>query len=425
MMSTSIPRQRWSHVIPIAFIMYTIAFMDRINVGMALPSMAKDLHFSPTIGGTVFGIFFIGYLVLQIPGGHLAEKWSAKKFILTLLIIWGVFAIITGFVQNVTELLIARFFLGVAEGGVWPATLIFLSHWFPRDERARANNLWMLCLPVAAVVVSPLSGYILHVSNWHWLFILEGLPPWLWAILWAIYIKDVPSQARWISPEERQYIETTVSAERLQRDRPDLGTMRKALTSKEVWLLAVVYFFSVIPGYGIASFLPSLLKKGGFSTQTAGFITALPFVIAIIGLVVNGWLSDRSLVRRKFVIIPMLILGVGVVVSAFLESAVGISLVLLILAGYGLYAYLGPFWALVAQLLPPETAGGGMGLINAIGNLGGFFGPFIVGALDTATGSFLTGFLFLGVSAIAVAILISFVRIREGTAARVETQQSA
>lgn len=418
-MSAVIARQRWSHIIPVAFLMYTIAFMDRINVGLALPAMAKSLHFDPTIGGTVFGIFFIGYLVMQIPGGHLAEKWSAKRVVLILLLVWGFFAILTGFVQNVTELLLVRFLLGVAEGGVWPATLILLSHWFPRDERARANNYWMLCLPVAAALVSPISGYILHVSNWHVLFIIEGLPPFIWAVVWAIFIQDLPSQARWLSAEERQYIEQTVGAERANRDRPDLNTMRKALSSGSVWRLAIIYFFSVIPGYGIASFLPSLLKQAGFSIQVDGILTALPFVMAIIGLIVTGYLSDRSLNRRRYVIIPMLILGIGVVLSALTQHLVVLSLILIIAAGFGLYAYLGPFWALVGQFLPPETTGAGFGLINAVGNLGGFFGPFIVGFLDTATKSFVTGFVFLGVAAIIVAILISFFKIREGKEARV------
>ena len=414
------PRGRWNHVIPVAFLMYTIAFMDRINVGLALPPMAKSLHFNPTIGGTVFGIFFIGYLILQIPGGYLAEKWSAKRVVLVLLVAWGLFAILTGFVQNVTQLLVVRFLLGVVEGGVWPATLILLSHWFPRDERARANNLWMLCLPVAATLVSPLSGYILHISNWHMLFIIEGIPPFVWAIVWAIFIQDTPAKASWISTEERNFIEHAVASERADRDRPDLNTMAKAFKSGTVWRLALVYFFAVIPGYGVASFLPSLLKKAGFGVQAQGIITALPFVTAIIGLIVVGWLSDRAMARKRFVIVPVLILGVGVVVSALTQNAVGLSLVLLILAGFGLYSFLGPFWALVGQLLPPETAGSGFGLINAIGNLGGFFGPLVIGALDTATGSFFTGFLFLGLSALLVAVLIWGVHIREGKDAEVK-----
>lgn len=423
----SVPNQRWRRIIPIAFLMYTIAFMDRINVGVALPAMAKSLHFSSTISGTVFGIFFVGYLVLQIPGGHLAERWSAKRVVLILLVSWAVFAILTGFVQSVTELLIVRFFLGVAEGGVWPATLILLSHWFPREERARANNLWMLCLPVAAAVVSPLSGLILSQShdNWRLLFVVEGIPPLIWAVVWALFLDDLPAQASWISPEERAYVEQAVQAERERRDRPDLRTYRAALTSPVVWLLCLAYFFIVIPGYGIASFLPTLLKRSGYSIGVVGVLTALPFVAAIVGLIVTGWLSDRAMSRRRHVIVPSIILGVGVVASALTQHLVVVSLLLLIAAGYGLYAMLGPFWAMVGQLLPPQTAGGGMGLVNAIGNLGGFAGPFIVGALDTATGSFLTGFMFLGLSALMVVLIVRAIPVREGQAARVIGDQAA
>lgn len=334
---------------------------------------------------------------------------------------WALFAILTGFVQNVTELLIVRFLLGVSEGGVWPATLILLSHWFPREERARANNLWMLCLPVAAAAVSPLSGLILSVSheNWRLLFIIEGIPPLVWAVVWALFLDDLPSQAKWISPAERAYVEQAVGTERQKRDRPNLATYRTALTSPVLWIMCLAYFFIVIPGYGISSFLPTLLKKSGLSIGVVGVLTALPSVAAIVGLVVTGWLSDRTMTRRRHVIVPSLILGVGVVASALTEHLVALSFILLVGAGYGLYAMLGPIWAIVGQLLPPETAGGGMGLVNAIGNLGGFVGPLIVGALDTATGSFLTGFLFLGLSSLAVVVIMQVVPVREGNAARV------
>ncbi|MHB8295870.1 MAG: MFS transporter [Acidimicrobiales bacterium] len=411
--------KRWRRVIPVAFLMYTIAFMDRINVGVALPAMSKSLHFSTTIGGLVFGIFFVGYLVLQIPGGHLAEAWSAKKVILTLLIAWSFFAMLTGAVQNVTELLAVRFLLGVAEGGVWPATLIFLSHWFAREERARANSLWMLCLPVAVVVVSPLSGLILASThdNWHLLFLIEGLPPLVWAAVWAVSVQDLPRQARWISTEELAYVEAAVSAERATRDRPQLSSYRQALRSPVIWQLAFAYFFIVIPSYGVSSFLPTLLKKSGFSIGIVGVLTALPFVVAIFGLLVSGVLSDKSMARKKHVIIPTAVLAIGVVASALTEHVIVLSLLLLIGAGYGLYAMLSPFWAMVNQILPPETAGGGIGLVNAVGNLGGFAGPYAVGALDGLTGSFMSGFAFLGVAAVAAIVLVATVRLKEGAQA--------
>jgi sugar phosphate permease len=411
----SIPKQRYVRVIPIAFLMYTIAFVDRNNIGLAIPSMSAALHFSPTISGLVFGIFFIGYLILQVPGGHLAERWSAKWFVFIALIVWGVLSSITGLVQNVEQLLIVRFLLGVAEGGVWPATLVLLAHWFPRRERGRANSLWILCLPVASVISSPISGFILATTHdYRILFLAEGAPAILWAGLWAIFIKDYPHQSAAISPAERDYLEQTLAEERQDRDRPELTSYRKALTSPFTWLFCLIYFFSTIPGYGISSFFPSLLKQAGLSIGMVGIVNALPYVVAIIGLLLVGVLSDRSMTRRRWVAIPALIMGVGLVISAILHTIVAPSIAILIIAGFGLYSYLGPFWATVDQVIPAETAGGTMGLINGIGNLGGFVGPYIVGYLDTTTGSFTGGFLFLGLCALAMAPLVMLANVREG-----------
>ena len=401
--------------------MYTIAFVDRNNIGLAIPSMSKSLHVSPTISGLVFGIFFVGYLILQIPGGHLAERWSAKWYVFIALLAWGVLASITGLVQNVTQLLIIRFLLGVVEGGVWPATLVLLAHWFPRRERARANGLWMLCLPVASAASSPISGYILaSTGDYRIMFVAEGAPAIVWAILWAIFIKDHPRQSA--SPEaEREYLATTLAAERQDRDRPDLGTYKKALTSPLTWLFCLIYFFSTIPGYGISSFLPSLLKQTGMSIGTVGIINALPYVVAIVGLLVVGAVSDRTMFRRRWVAIPALIMGVGIILSAVLHASTLVSIVLLIAAGFGLYSYLAPFWATVDQMMPAAIAGGAMGLINGIGNLGGFAGPYVVGYLDSTTGGFITGFIFLGACALAMAPLIMLAKLREGPAATATT----
>jgi sugar phosphate permease len=422
--AVSIPRRRFSRIIPVAFLMYTIAFMDRLNIGMALPYMEKDLHFNASVAGLASGILFIGYLFFQMPGGHLAEKWSAKKFILIALFVWGAFAMLTGLVTNVTELLIVRFLVGVAEGGVWPATLVLIGHWFPREERARARNLWVLCLPFASVMQAPLSGYILSVSNWHWLFVIEGFIPWVWAIVWAIAIVDWPHQASWLAPEERTFIETSIAAEREDREMKNV-TLGQALGTKAAWMYTFAYVCQAFPGYGIAFFLPSLLKKAGFPIGTVGILTALPFAMAIIGILVHGFLSDRSMKRRIHVMIPMGITGASLIISSLFQNSLPIlSIILLIIAGWGLYAFLGPFWTMVEQTFPADVAGPLMGFVNAIGNLGGFFSATIVGALVTATKSFELGFLFLGVMAGLMLLFMSQVRIKEGEAARVTPTSS-
>lgn len=413
--------RRYARIIPVAFLMYTIAFMDRLNISLALPQMEKQLHFGAAVSGLAFGIFFFGYLILQVPGGHLAERWSAKWFIFILLIVWGCFAVLTGFVQNTAQLLIVRFLLGLAEGGVWPAALVLLAHWFPRAERARANNLWMLCLPVASVVSAPIGGLILAATpGFRWLFVLEGIPPLVWAAVWAIVIKDRPKQASWITEEERNDLETVLAAEREDRDRPDLGTYRRAMLSGTTWLFTVVYFLNALAGYGLAAFLPSMLKANGFPIGIVGVLTALPFAMAIVGLLVVGPLSDRALVRRKHIAIPAAIMGTGFVLSGLLSGYATLSLIILVLAGFGLYAFLGPFWATVDQVLPPATAGGAMGFINGLGNLGGFVGPSLVGILAQvthATHEYQPGFILLGVSALLMSLLALQIRLREGSKA--------
>jgi len=196
--TVSVPKKRWIRIIPAAFLMYTIAFMDRVNIGFGIPGIEKSLGVNATIAGLASGIFFVGYVLLQIPGGQWAMKWSAKKFVLFSLIAWGIFAILTGLAQNATQLLITRFLLGVAEGGVWPATLVLLARWFPMEERARANSYWMFCLPVASIIASPISGWILTWADWRTLFILEGIPPLIWALVWWFTVDDSPDRAKWI-----------------------------------------------------------------------------------------------------------------------------------------------------------------------------------------------------------------------------------
>src|SRR2546423_14833944 len=208
-----VPKKRWIHIIPAAFLMYTIAFMDRVNIGFAIPGIEKSLAVSATIAGLASGIFFVGYVLLQIPGGQLAMKWSAKRFVLFSLIAWGICAILTGLAQNATQLLIVRFLLGVAEGGVWPATLVLLARWFPLEERARANSYWMFCIPVSSIVMAPISGWILSWADWHTLLILEGIPPLLWAVIWWLVIADEPEKASWLAPAERSYLAEQFASE--------------------------------------------------------------------------------------------------------------------------------------------------------------------------------------------------------------------
>src|ERR1019366_9275442 len=252
--------QRWLHIIPVSFIMYTIAFIDRTNISLALPSMSKALHMNPTQAGGAAGIFFWGYVVLQIPGGHLAERWSAKRFVAILLVMWGVCSVACGLVQTWQQFWVMRLLLGVAEGGVWPAVLVLLSHWFPRGERARANAYWMLCLPVAVILSSPLSGWILGRWNWRVLLIAEGALPFFWLVIWWAFIDDYPQQASWISPGERDFLSVTLQQESVELD-PTMSTSSwQALLRPAVLVMVGVYLMENIGSYGYLFWLPSALE---------------------------------------------------------------------------------------------------------------------------------------------------------------------
>ncbi|MCF8567925.1 MFS transporter [Alicyclobacillus tolerans] len=414
--TAAIPSKRWSRIIPVALLMYTIAFIDRNNVSFAFSGMEKDLGFGATISGLVAGIFFIGYMFLQIPGGHIAARRSAKKFVFFTLIIWGIVAFCTGFVQNTAELLIIRFILGVCEGGVWPATLVLLSKWFPLHERARANAYWMMCIPLASIIMSPISGWILHVSNWRYLFFIEGAFPWVWAIIWWFFIDDEPAQAKWISAEEKNYILTS-----LEEDQVSIGTegntdYKSVFKSGKVWMLVLYYFLMQIGFYGFSLWLPTLVKQISHSGNVGtGLLSALPWIAALIGLYINAKHSDKTGERRKHASIPVVIGSACLLASVLLgKSQPVLSMIFVIIAEGFMYAYNGVFWAIPGGMLPRETLGGAMGLINGIGNLGGFFGPFIVGYLIQSTGgNFFSGVIFLVVCQVLAAIVIVSVKVKQ------------
>ncbi len=393
------PNQRWLRIIPVALIMYTIAFIDRTNISLALPSMSRELHIDPAQAGSVAGIFFWGYLVLQIPGGHLAHRWSPKGLISILLVAWGICAVGCGLVRTWHELWVMRLLLGVSEGGVYPATLILLANWFPRAERARANAFWMVCLPLAVVVSSPLSGWILDRWNWRVMLIAEGALPFLWLSVWMAFIDDHPHQAGWISAEERDYLESTLHGEKAELEPADRLPYLGALLRPQVFELMSIYFLFISAQLGYLFWLPSALQSAKkFSNLVVGILFTLPFIVGAISMVVNSQHSDKSRERCGHVATALglggLFLLAGVLTSNYWPL---LAFVFLCLAAIGAYAPLGPFWAIPTETLPRHVVGSVMGLVNAIGNLGGYFGPLLVGYLDKRTGNFYYGFALLGV----------------------------
>ncbi len=404
-----ITHQRWVRIIPIAVVMYILAFVDRVNVAMILPYVNKNVGLSSADIGFASGIFFVGYMLLQIPGGMLAGRWSAKKVVAILMVLWALPAIACGLVQNQMELYIARFVLGLFAGGVWPAVLVLLATWFPQKERARANALWMTCLPLSAILMTPLTGWMLTLMSWRWVFILQGLPPLIWMAVWWMLIADHPAKATWISEGERKYIEESTAAE--ARMKPPSAGYWAAFTNRTVLWLIVAYFFWMGGFYGFSMWLPSVVKgfAGSGKAGIVGWLSAIPFVAALIGIVVNSVWSDRRMKRQSHIAVPLVIGAIGLIGGQFVGHLPGLQMLFLCIAAIGVFAPFGPFWAVPSTLLQTEVSGAAMGLINAIGNLGGFLGPFVVGYIRGRTHSGFSGFLVLSVFLLIAAVIFLFI----------------
>ena len=412
--SEDVGNRRWLRLIPVAMVVYIISFMDRTNISYAFAGIGHEFHVGKAAQGEAGGIFFVGYVMLQIPGGWLAERWSARKFVAIMIVLWGLMALACGLVHTFRELVIARFFLGVAEGGIWPAILVLLSHWFPVQERARAYAFWMANLAISSIITQPLSGWIISISNWRTLFFVEGALPFLIALpLWLLFVKDRPHEASWVSAAERDYIEQSIAQDRANEPAP--GPFRDIFTNSTIWRLVGVYFLIQVGFYGLNMWLPTLLKtltKQGFGT--VGLIATLPYLTAIVLLFGNGWLADKTRRYALHVCLATVMGAAALVLSVYVASAsIVLSVVFICLAIGGALAYDGPFWAASSRVLPVAMAGGAMGLINALGNLGGYFGPYLGGYLQDKTGSFFaTAMLFAGSLALA-GILMMTIRLRE------------
>jgi MFS family permease len=403
--------QRWDQVGPVAIIVYIISFMDRTNIGFAFNGMGHDLHINAAQQGLAGGIFFIGYLVLQIPGGHLAERWSAKKFVGIMILAWGVFAFASGLVQTYPQLLVVRFLLGVAEGGIWPAILVLISHWFPAQERARAYGFWIMNIAIASIITAPLSGWILTWGDWRALFFIEGIFPFLIAApLWWALVADRPSEAAWVSEAERDYIETSLARE--NAGAPPSAGYREVFRSSVVWRLVLVYFLIQVGFYGLNLWLPHLVTVTiGSSTLVVGAVTAIPYLFAIAGLWLNARSADRHGRYSIHVAASLAVGAVALVISVALGQYAALSIFLISVAMAGALAYDGPFWASASRAVPVALAGGAMGLINALGNLGGFAGPYIGGYLqDASGGSFLSTAVVLAIALLLAGLVMLTLR---------------
>ncbi len=397
---------------PLLMLCYFVAFLDRVNVGFAALTMNADLGFDSAVFGLGAGIFFIGYFLFEVPSNLVLEKLGARIWIARIMFSWGLVSAAMALVWNAPSFYAGRFLLGAAEAGFFPGVVLYLTYWFAAEHRAKMVGLFMAAVPVSGVIGSPLSGAILGLEGtlglhgWQWLFVLEGLPSMLLSIVVWRCLPDRPSEAGWLSASERAWIETTLERERLHRDSVRKYRLGEALTNGRVLALSALYLGLVTGLYGVTFWLPQIVKGfGGLSNVEVGFVAALPTLAAAIVMVAWTRHSDRTRERPWHVALPAFAGGAGLIASAYVSDPI-LSTVALSVALIGIYAAIATSWTLPTAFLTGTAAAGGLALINSIGNLGGFAGPYFMGWIKNATGGYSLALLCIGI-ALAVSGLIA------------------
>jgi MFS transporter, ACS family, tartrate transporter len=421
-------RKAFWRLLPLLFICYVIAFVDRSNVAIASLTMSRDLPaFTDKVIGVGAGMFFLGYFLLEIPGSLIVERWSARKWICRIMVTWGFMAALTAAVKTPVQFYSVRFLLGLAEAGFFPGVIVFLSHWFPAQDRARALATFMLATPVAQMISPKLSNAVLKIGTtetingvvvhhpefwglegWQWVYILWGVPAVILGIVVLLWLPDRPHQARWLSKDESVALEQELEVEKA---RVQSGGHRRSvlqgLGHPKVLLLALGYFLTVTASYGILFFMPRIIDQWyNLKFDTLTWLLVLPPLVATVGSLAVGWSSDHFRERRLHTVVPI---AMGAIALGLLPASQGnlmLTVICFMVAYFGVKAYIPIFWTLPNLLLTEAAAAGSIGLINSIGNLGGYFGPTILGTVKTATGSFVGGLYYLSVSMFASATLL-------------------
>jgi MFS transporter, ACS family, tartrate transporter len=449
-------KKAYLRLLPLLFLCYVIAYVDRSNVAIAKLTMSKDLpQFDNAVIGFGAGVFFIGYFLLEIPGTLIVERWSARKWISRIMISWGIVAAMTAWVKVPWQFYTVRFFLGLAEAGFFPGVIVYLTHWFPSRDRARALAWFFVATPIAQVVSPKLSNALLKIGmdgnppflgmvGWQWVYIAWGIPAVVLGLIVLFMLTDRPGQAMWLEPDEREALERELKKEKAlqhgvvdeelgtfgealahipeeveaefgavhEKPPPSAGrkhmTVAEALSHPKVLLLAAAYFFIVTGNYGVEFFLPSILKKWyNMSLDNLTWLLVLPPLGSLVGQIFVGWNSDRMHERRLHAVVPIYLGAIALAVVALLnEPPLWLTVTLFVFAMTGLKAYLPAFWSLPSLFLTEAAAAGSIGLINSVGNLGGFLGPYMLGNIETQTGSFNNGMLILAASMVISASLI-------------------
>jgi ACS family tartrate transporter-like MFS transporter len=405
-------RQIALRLLPFLFLLYIVNFLDRTSVAYGAIGMTRDLGFTDHVFGLGFGIFFIGYLTLQIPCAMLVESWSARKVICISMVTWGSLTGLTALVHSPNQLYLARFLLGAAEAGFFPGVVVYLSHWFVREDRAKATSNFMAAIPLSFVIGSPVAGWILGhswsgVEGWRWLFVVEGAPAIVLGVAAYFLLTDTPREANWLTREQREWIAAKLEVQKPVGEKA--MTIWQAFTSRNVVLLAVLTFLNYTVFYSFVFWMPTMLKRfSGLADARVGLLGAIPYLVCFIVMPINGWHSDKQLERRWHISIPMLVAAAGLfgLMGQSFSMWPLIGLLTLVTAGN---AYLSVFWSLPTEILSPSIAAASVGLISSVGSIAGFASPYMFGYLREKTGSFTVGLAILGTVALAMAWAIFLV----------------
>ncbi len=399
-------------LIPLLFLLYVVAMIDRINIGFAQLTMNKDLGLSSQQYGIAAGIFFVGYFLFEVPSNLILHKVGARVWIARILLSWGVVASLTGLVQSVHQLYAARVVLGFAEAGYYPGIVLYLTYWFRQRELARVLSLFLTGFAVNSVLGAPISGFILQhvhwlgVGSWRWLFILEGLPAIALGFLTYLVLPNRPSEAKFLTEEEKDWVQSELEREETQKPQGRHSAM-EGIANLRVWHLALIYFAMMIGSYTLSFYAPQLVKSlsSEYSSSLVGNLVMIPYLVALVGMIFVGRSSDRRMERRYHAAACLLVGGIGFLSLGWVHSPF-VTVVLLSLLAIGYCSSLSPFWAMPSEFLTGLSAASGIAFINSVGNLGGFFGPSMVGFITQRTGTLYGGLAFAGISMLVGAALV-------------------
>jgi ACS family tartrate transporter-like MFS transporter len=405
-------------LIPFAFICYVVAYIDRVNIGFAANELQRDLGLSSTEYGFGAGLFFLSYCLFEIPSNLILERVGARRWIARIMIGWGLVSMGTMFISDVRSFMAARALLGIAEAGFFPGMVLYLTYWIPATDRARTGALFMMAAPVAVIVGAPVSQALLKLDGvlglrgWQWLFLIEGLPAVVLGLVALRVLTDRPAMATWLAAEDRDWLAKIMAEELARRQAVGHTSLRRSFASGSLWLLCGVFFMHTVVNYGVFLWLPKLMQDvsgaKGFALST---ITSLPFIAALLAMFLVGRHSDRKGERKWHVAACAIISAAGLLLAIASQGNIWLFVLSFTISQMALRSLVGVFWAMPPLFLGGTAAAAGIALINSIGNLGGFVGPTVIGALHDRTGGYTGGLLALAVALVIEAILVLTLRL--------------